>query len=85
MAWQPQRQVKKGICLIKINSKLGASLAQVYLDQITAYRQSPGRSGYRIVMFFEGLIKGLRFDMNFPSPQFVFITKIVLYALFLSI
>lgn len=32
MAWQPQRQVKKGICFIKINSKLGASLAQAYLD-----------------------------------------------------
>ena len=32
MAWQPQRQVKIRICFIKLNSKLGASLAQVHLD-----------------------------------------------------
>ena len=32
MAWQPQRQVKKRICFIKLNSKSGASLAQVHLD-----------------------------------------------------
>ena len=32
MAWQPQRQVKKRICFIKLNSKLGASLVQVHPD-----------------------------------------------------
>ena len=73
-AWQPQRQVKKRICFIAVNSKLDASLAQVHLDPDHCPQTESKAICYRIVMFFEGL----RVDLNFPSLQFVFITNIVL-------